>query len=396
MNMPTTVFLTGATGVLGGRLLLELLMSTTAKIYCLSRDDKEEVATARIEKILQIYSLNKDIYARYKSRIVTVQGDLVKPYLGLKPDIYKALVQQVDLVIHSAANVKLFSSYKHLKPINIDGTDRIIRFCLSGDIPLIYISTFAVLGEAVYKEKFVFYESDLDIGQTFKNLDYARTKFEAEILVHNAGRTKLKWLIVRPGEIFGDSQTGGYPLGSTTVQGLFYEIFKSIIETGYSPFSEENFDISPVDYVAKATLHLAATPDAYGKTFHLVNPVHKYYYEIMNLLIEYGYKIRMLPLFELIKICKENKMLRGGKVYSSLFTNMMAFVPEPELYETARYDTSTAFRFLQRPGIVCPEVNIDLITVYLDYCVEAGYLPSPGHQVPLACILNRKHSELPA
>ncbi len=367
---------------------MELLTSTQATIYCLSRDQNRDIAEARLARILEIYTYKTKHYAQCKSRIVPVLGDITKPYLGLKPDTYKKLVHEIELVIHSAANVKLFSSYKYLKPINIDGTKRIVQFCLLGDISLVYISTFATLGEKVYEKGFVFYENDLDIGQTFNNLNYARTKFEAEIIVRNAGMKKLNWLIVRPGEILGDSQTGAYPLESTTVQGFFYEVFRSIIETGYSPFSEENFDISPVDYVAKALLHLARTPDAYGKTFHLVNPVHKYYYEIMNLLIEYGYKIRMVPLLKLIKILKEHRMLREGKIYSSLFTNMMAFVPDPELYETAHYSTSTTLKFLEKTDIKCPEANFELISTYMDYCVKTGYLPPPEKQNPIANIRN--------
>jgi len=380
------ILLTGTTGVLGGRLLMELLSSTKANIYCLSRDNNYDVAKKRIAKILQVFDPDKQYYTQFLSRVIPIYGDLTKSYIGIKPNDYKELAEKINLVIHSAANVKLFSSYKYLKPINVDGTARISQFCLLGNIPLVYISTFTTLGDKVYEKGFVFYENDLEVGQSFNNLNYERTKFEAEKIVRNIGMKGLKWLIVRPGDIFGDSQTGAYPLGLTTVQGFFYEIFRSVIETGYSPFSEENFDFSPVDYVAKATLHLALTPSAYGNAFHLVNSVHKYFYEIMNLLIEYGYKIRMLPLLELIKIFKEHRMLRDGKVYSSIFTNMMAFVPDPELYETAHFDTFKTLKFLENTNIRCPEADFDLISTYLDYCIKIGYLPSPENQKPLAQI----------
>jgi thioester reductase-like protein len=386
MNVTNNIFLTGATGVLGGRLLVELLSSTTADIYCLTRDCDYDAAKERIKKIFQVYDPDRQHRGQFESRVIPVPGDIAKPYLGLKPDLYKELAQKIDLVIHSAANVRLFSSYQYLKPVNVAGTARITGFCLLGNTPLVYVSTFATLGDKVYEKGFIFYENDLDVGQSFKNLNYARSKFEAEKTVRNAGMKGLKWLIVRPGDIFGDSQTGAYPLGATTVQGFFYEIFRAVIETGYSPFSEESFDFSPVDYVAKATLHLALTPNAYGKTFHLVNPVHKCFYEIMNSLIDYGYKIRMLPLMEMINVFKEHRMVRAGKIYSSIFTNMMAFIPEPELYETARYDTLTTLKFFKNTDIRCPEADFELLSTYLDYCIKIGYLPSPEKQRTLAQI----------
>src|SRR5277367_2909314 len=37
ITFPKTVFLTGATGVLGGRILKDLLQATTARVYCLVR-----------------------------------------------------------------------------------------------------------------------------------------------------------------------------------------------------------------------------------------------------------------------------------------------------------------------------------------------------------------------
>ena len=380
------ILLTGVTGVLGGRLLAEMLLSTEAVIYCLTRDSTYAVAEKRIRKVLELYIPDEQVLSLLRSRVEIVFGDVTKPYIGIKPDTYQELVEKIDLVFHSAASVKVLAPYNSLKPVNVDGTARIVAFCLAGKIPLAHVSSYTVLGDKIYEKDFVFYEDDLDVGQSFPldEMNYERTKFEAENLIHRAGQDGLNYLIIRPGEIFGDSQTGAYPFGLTTVPGVFYDIFKSVIETGYAPFSDENFDITPVDYVAKAGLRLALTQDAYGKTFHLVNPVHRYFYEVINLLIDYGYRIRMLPYRHFVQIAKENKIIKNGQFYRSAFINIHAYAPENDLWELARFDTSLTREYLEGTGIHCPEADLKLFSRYLTYCITIGYLPSPEQQKSLA------------
>lgn len=380
------ILLTGVTGVLGGRLLAEMLLSTEAVIYCLTRDSTSVAAEERIRKVLELYIPKEQVTSFLQARVELVFGDVAKPYIGIKPDIYQELLEKIDLVFHSAASVKVLAPYNSLKPVNVDGTARVVAFCLAGKIPLAHVSSYTVLGDKIYEKDFVFYEHDLDVGQSFPldEMNYERTKFEAENLIHRAGQEGLSYLIIRPGEIFGDSQTGAYPFGLTTVPGVFYDIFKSVIETGYSPFSEENFDVTPVDYVAKAGLQLALTQEAYGKTFHLLNPVHRYFYEIINFLIDYGYRIRMLPCRDFVTIAKGNRIRKNGRTYRSTFLDIYAYAPDDDIWELARFDTSLTQKYLEGTGIHCPEADRKLCSRYLTYCITIGYLLSPEQQKSLA------------
>ena len=55
------IFLTGATGVLGGYLLKTLLLSTDSKIYCLVRAKDTQHAFNRLKSILFVYEKKETI-----------------------------------------------------------------------------------------------------------------------------------------------------------------------------------------------------------------------------------------------------------------------------------------------------------------------------------------------
>ncbi|MCC2666651.1 MAG: thioester reductase domain protein [Gammaproteobacteria bacterium] len=384
------IFLTGMTGVLGAKLLAELLTSTKSPIYCLVRAKNEQLAMERIEKFLSVYDPHKLLYSEMKSRVIPVIGDLTKSYLGLNLSIYKELKGKVSLVIHAAANVSLFGSYDPFKMVNVEGTDRVIKLCEALDAKLTYISSYSIFGRKLFEEGVVFKESDLDVGQSFDDMEYSRSKFEAEGLVHQAAKKGLPCWIFRPGNIFGDSSSGYYPLTVTNVGGLYYQTFKTLIETGLSPFLNRHaYDMTPVDYVAKAIVAISLNSPTYNRTFHLLNPHTMVFSKITNLLVEYGYRIRFVDLHEYNDLFRKNRVLREGKVYQSSFTSFFTTFKEEDLdlFQKARFDTSFTQKSLKEFNIVCPPADINLLRTYLDYCVKQGYISSPEDEKVLAKII---------
>ncbi|MBW4599088.1 MAG: thioester reductase domain-containing protein [Calothrix sp. FI2-JRJ7] len=394
------IFITGVTGVVGGRILFEILATTKAKVYCLVRAEGTEKARIRIANMLAVYDPDSILYEQFESRVIPIIGDITKPKFGLNPEDYYQLVHQIDQVFHVAANVNMVASYEKLAEVNVQGTSQVIEFCLTGNIPMLHTSSYSVIGNKSLDEEFIFKESDLDIGQSFDYQPYELTKINAEKLVHEAGKRGLKWVIVRLGDVFGDSKTGCYPLQTTTSRGIYYNIVKTIVETGLFYFTEDYFYVTPVDYAAKASLHLGLNPLAYGQTFHIVNPDQRYYYEFVNLIIDFGYKVKVVSIDFYLKLFQNNLVSREGKIYSSAFTSLMLFsyfVVGSELpphcvviFTGAKIDTSNAQHFLEKAGITCPEVDINLISTYLNYCIKQGFIPSPNERYSLATINNEQ------
>jgi thioester reductase-like protein len=394
-----SVFLTGATGVLGGRVLYELLRSTDATIHCLVRAGNDELARERLANSLQIYDVADEFSRVVNDRVKPVIGDVSLPRLGLDTRAYHKILTGLDGVLHIAANVNLVGNASSLERVNVGGTAQMIELCLEADLPLVYASSYAVSGMLGFQQGLVIRESDLDVGQELPT-DYARSKFEAEKLIHAAGNKGLRWVITRPGNIFGDSVTGAYPLTNPTVTGIYYDIFKTITTTGLAMFQPDRMDVTPVDYVAEATVALIFEPEAFGKTFHLVNPDVKAFYEIINLLIDYGYRIRFLPLSEYVDLFRNRRILHQGKAYSSFFTAMtrhfQKYFSDARFCFSATFDISNVQSILEPRGIRCPKINLDLLSSYLEYCIDAGYLPSPANQGNLAEVLPANQGSLRA
>jgi thioester reductase-like protein len=400
-SSPHSVFLTGATGVLGGRVLYELLRSTHATIHCLVRAGNDELAKERLANSLRIYDVANEFSAsEVNERVKPVIGDVSLPRLGLDSRTYHQVLTGLDCVVHIAANVNLIDTLSSLERINVGGTARMIELCLEADLPLIHTSTYSVPGMLAFQPGVVFRESDLDVGQDFATLHYQRSKFEAEKLIHAAGNKGLRWVITRPGNIFGDSVTGAYPLSSPTVTGIYYDIIKTVTTTGLAMFQPDSLDITPVDYVAEAIVALIFEPGAFGKTFHLVNPDVKAFYEVINLLIDYGYRIRFLPFGDYIEVFRNRRVLHHGKAYSSFFTAMarhfQSYFSDARFRYSATFDISNVQSILEPKGVRCPKINLDLLSSYLEYCIAADYLPSPANQGNLAEVLPANPGNLPA
>lgn len=394
------IFITGVTGVVGGRILYEILATTKAKVYCLVRAKDTEKARIRIANMLAVYDPDSILYEQFESRVIPIIGDITKPKFDLKPEDYYQLAHQIDQVFHVAANVNIIASFEKLAEVNLQGTSEVIEFCLTGNIPMLHTSSYSVIGNKCLDEELTFKESDFDIGQSFDYQPYQLTKMKAEKLVHEAGSRGLKWVIVRLGDVFGDSKTGCYPLQATTSRGIYYNIVKTIVETGLFYFTEDFFYVTPVDYAAKASLHLGLNSLAYGQTFHIVNPEQRYYYDFVNLIIEFGYKVKLVPIDFYLKLFQNNLVQRKGKIYSSSFTSLMLFsyfvlgsdLPPHcvVIFTGAKIDTSNAEKFLKKAGITCPEVDINLISTYLNYCIKQEFIPSPNEQYSLATINNEQ------
>ncbi|KAL4880321.1 male sterility protein-domain-containing protein [Aspergillus karnatakaensis] len=100
------VFLTGATGSLGGCLLYKLaLRLSTKKIYALCRGSVAQAVRKWESSMPQQID---DILDSSKVELIT--GDLSKPGLGLDPVIRKKMGDEVTSVINTAANISLVES----------------------------------------------------------------------------------------------------------------------------------------------------------------------------------------------------------------------------------------------------------------------------------------------
>ncbi|MBC7690572.1 MAG: thioester reductase domain-containing protein [Methylotenera sp.] len=380
-NFPKTVFLTGATGVLGGRILKDLLQSTSSRVYCLARGDDSLHCQERVRSFLRVYDADDSLQAEFTSRVNVLQGDVSQERLGLSEKAFTELQGATDITIHAAANTSLLLKYKRLAPINVQGTGHVIDFCLgTAERILSYVSTYTVMGDKTFDGGVNFRETDYDLGQGFEYMNYQRSKFLAEGMVRGARERGLKWRIFRPGQIYGDSVTGAYPLSETRVTGLFYDVFRTAMDTLVMPESCSHYDVVPVDYVSRGIVALSDGIENFFDVYHLTNPDAKTFSEVMGLLRGMGYPIELLPEEVYKQRLRAGEITKNGELYTSTMLKAFSlwfFVSKISFRSSAMTNCEYTRLKLEKFGVSCPPVDHRLIKTYVHAGIREGYFPQP-------------------
>ncbi len=255
------ILFTGFPGFIGARLLPRLLeLVPGSEFRCLVQDRFLDTAKKSIAEIARAHP-------HTKGRITTVVGDITAKNLGLESADAKALQKELTGCYHLAAVYDLAVARDVGMRINVTGTQNVLDF-LGGAKHLErldYVSTAYVSGTAVG----VYKETDLDVGQRFKNF-YEETKYLAEVEVVKAG---LPTAIYRPGIVVGDSTTGE----TAKFDGPYFALAAMwklpspgvFIKVGWGT---NPINLVPVDYVVEGLARLSALPESLGKTYHLTNP----------------------------------------------------------------------------------------------------------------------------
>ena len=133
-----------------------------------------------------------------------VGGDIEKPLLGMRQELYDELAVKIDTVIHTAANVHHAGDYADLERTNVGGTKNVIEFAKKANAVLNHTSTTSLSGAGTVLEdrkNSVFDETKLYVGQHYADNVYIHSKYEAEKAVLNARKEGLRANIFRMGNL---------------------------------------------------------------------------------------------------------------------------------------------------------------------------------------------------
>ena len=332
-----TLLFTGFPGFIGARLLPRILeLQPEARIVCLVQERFDGLAR---EQLLAI----ERAHASARGRLSLVRGDITAPGLGLEDAAARALREEVTGCHHLAAVYDLAVSRDLAQKINVLGTRHVLGFLREARRfeRLDYVSTAYVSGRA----EGVFRESDLDVGQSFKN-HYEETKYQAELEVVTSG---VPYAIYRPGIVVGDSRSGE----TAKFDGPYYMMtaFERLPSPGLFlriGAGRNTVNLVPVDFVIEALARLSASASSLGKTYHLTDPQPLAALEIARLLARgMGKRFAFVPLpLGLAKL-----LLSPPPVQRALGVPVQTldYFDHP-----CAYDCSVATRDLAPLGIVCP------------------------------------------
>jgi NAD(P)-dependent dehydrogenase (short-subunit alcohol dehydrogenase family) len=260
-------YVTGATGFIGRHLVEELLRNRQGDVHVLVREDSREKLDALIERW------------PHPERVKPVIGDLQQPSLGHDDAWIAEHRGRIEHFFHLAAIYDMTAGDEINERLNVAGTRHAVELANALEAGRFHhMSSVAVTGEF----KGMFREDMFDEGQELPSA-YHRTKFESERIARE--QTAMPWRVYRPSIVIGHSQTGVMD----KIDGPYY-FFKLIQKARnalpqWFPLVGPELgwtNIVPVDFVARATDHIAHQPDLDGQAFHLTSPKSQRSGEVLN------------------------------------------------------------------------------------------------------------------
>ncbi len=273
-------FVTGGTGFIGKYLIIELLeRKGVGTIYVLVRSGSKKK-----------FNVLKASLGDAGAKLVAVTGDITRPFCGVSPAQRKKLAGEVKHFFHLAAIYDLAADADSQYKANVEGTRHAVKLAEAIDAKCFHhMSSIAAAGmyPGIFRE---------DMFEEAQGLDhpYFRTKHDSEGIVRQ--ECKIPWRAYRPGLVVGHSETGEMD----KVDGPYY-FFKGIQKMrrmlpAWMPtlgIEGSRINMVPVDYVAKATVHIAHKPKLDGRAFHLTEPKPKRIGEILNIFAQAAHAPQM-------------------------------------------------------------------------------------------------------
>ncbi|HVR71182.1 MAG TPA: SDR family oxidoreductase [Vicinamibacteria bacterium] len=334
---PPEVLFTGFPGFIGARLLPRLLaLRPEWRFRCLVQDRFLPQAREGIAAIAREHP-------HTRGRLAVVVGDITRENLGLERAEARALAATLEGAFHLAAVYDLAVAREVGVRINVDGTRNVLR--LLQDAPrlerLHYVSTAYVSGRA----RGVFRETDLDVGQSFKNF-YEETKFLAEVDVAGSG---VPATVYRPSIVVGDSRTGE----TAKFDGPYFVLsaMERLPSPGVFPrigSGANAVDLAPVDFVVEGLARLATIGASRGRTYHLTDPEPPRALEIARLLAgALGKRFLYVPVPALVAAAAFRPALVQS--FFGMPVQALDYFDHP-----CRHDPSQALHDLEPLGVRCP------------------------------------------
>ena len=334
-----TILFTGFPGFIGMRLLPRILeLQPGTHVACLVQEKFLDAARRGLDAL-------GAGHPHTRGRIELVAGDITAAGLGIGRAKAAELRGSLWQAWHLAAVYDLAVAREVGRRVNVDGTRNVLDFvsCATGFDRLQYVSTAYVSGTA----RGVFRETDLDVGQGFKN-HYEETKFQAEVEVV---RSQVPATIYRPGVVVGDSRTGE----TAKFDGPYLVL--RLMERLPSPgvffrigTSRGTVNIVPVDFVVEAMARLAATSASSGRTYHLCDPQPHSPVELSEMFARAsGRRFAFVPVpLAVARACFAPRTVQR---FFGMPRQALDYFHDP-----VRHDTTHASRDLGALGIECPRL----------------------------------------
>ena len=259
------IFLTGATGFLGGELLVKLSKhKDIEKIYCLIRASDIDEAMVRLKKV---FDLHEDFYD--KDKVIPVTGSLADEDLT-SILVSNKVLNDVNIIVHSAANTSFSRIYDtQVEQVNVRGLESVLDWSrtLKKLDHFVYVGTATICGYDICNR--VVHEDESPDLESKHFVKYTYTKMMGELTIRKSLPGE-KILIVRPSIIMGDSRPW-IPRSPVILWALATVNMLRLLPL----YPDAAIDIIPVDYASEAIVRLIFASRNHS-VYHISSGVHSF------------------------------------------------------------------------------------------------------------------------
>ena len=374
---PEGVLVTGATGFIGRHLVLGLL-ERGVRVFALTRAGNGSPAWDRLMRALQS-AHGRPLPEQLGSRLEPLEGDLVKPGLGLEEDMQERLAAAVSQIFHCGGDTRFFPKDRAAyRAVHLDGPLNLLRTIDQGQgVRFHHVSTAYVAG----RRSGTAFEDELAVGQSFRN-PYERIKLEAEQLIKSACEARgIGWTIFRPSIVIADPRVPNAewadPIstrfaGFARLCGLYKRTLGRIRALRPSlrvrGSGKSALNVVPITYVVQAMLAIAANGRTSPGTFHLVDPAPPRNQELLDRITEF-FGLRGLEPFE-----HRTLPIEGASLLERVVENLLRPY-QSYFFESPTFDDRRARRFLD--GVVEPRsaTALEFLARAARTSLTAGFIP---------------------
>ena len=255
---------TGANSFLGIHIVEALLVAGATEVACLVRENPGQSAATRFAEALCEYRLEHlDL-----SRVRVYAADLRQPRLGLEAQVYEHLARQYGVLVHSAAHVNHVMDYASLAKDNVEPVLECLRLCETHCKKVLnFVSTLSA-SSSVGVDGQVLEAPAASTPPLYIKNGYNLSKWVAERLLGRAAGQGAWINIYRPGNISFNSRNGVCQPHKNRLMLML----KGSLQLGRVPRLELNFDLMPVDFLARFIAFHSGNCVAERSVFNLHNP----------------------------------------------------------------------------------------------------------------------------
>lgn len=251
----TNVFITGATGLIGGELVRALVPLGVSKVWALVRPTSDASPRERLAERMRrggdVGIIGRDLKA--------VAGDMTLSRLGLSDGDHAEITKAVDVIIHCASESSFIRDRDCVRT-NIYGVENLIeltRQC-SRRVLVVYLGTAANCGAVMNR---CLSESDGCAPDNEHHNEYTRSKAVGERRLRESG---LPVLVVRPSIVVSASLPDRKFARAVL---WFLPLLKEFEAVPIDP--ESRLDVVPVRFVADSIISLLRRPECRYDCYHL-------------------------------------------------------------------------------------------------------------------------------